>query len=247
MTLQLTATKRTKKAVHERNEARIPAILYGNGIAAVSLALQASPFLKMYREAGESTLLDIVIDGGAPQKALIHDVQYHPLTNTITHVDLYAVRMTEKMKTKVALRFVGDSPAVKQKGGLLVKNLDHVNVSCLPKDLVSEIQIMISGLADYGNSIYVKDIPVPAGITILDKPEEPVVTVMRPKTEEELQKELAAETGDVKVEDVVKVQEKGKKEEEGEEGAAGTAKAGAAKAGAPEAGKPSAKKEEKKK
>ncbi|MBI4281814.1 50S ribosomal protein L25 [Candidatus Uhrbacteria bacterium] len=243
MTLKLTATKRTKKAVHERNEDRIPAVLYGHGLAAVTLALPATPFLKMYREAGESTLLDVVIDGGTSQKALIHDVQYHPLTNRITHVDLYAVRMTEKMKTKVALRFVGDAPAVKQKGGLLVKNLDHVNVSCLPKDLVSEIQISISGLLDYGNSIYVKDIPAPAGITILDKPEEPVVTVMRPKTEEELQKELAVETGDVKVEDAVKVQEKGKKEEEGEEGAAGAAKDGEKKP----TEKKAEKKEEKKK
>lgn len=235
-TLVLEAQKRTTKVKQTRAAGGIPAVLYGHGIASTSLTLPSAAFEQVYRKAGGSTLLDVMVDA-QPHKALIQDIQHDPVTGKVLHVDLYEVRMTEKMEAKIALHFVGEAPAVKGLGGLLVKNLNQVNVKCLPQDLVPAIEINIAGLATFGQSIYVKDIPVPPGITLLEKPEEPVVTVMRPKTEEELQKELAEETPK-EVADVVKVQEKGKKEEEeGEAGAAGvgagekSAKGGAAPAG----------------
>lgn len=251
-TLQLHATQRTEKSNATRTAGAIPAVLYGHGIAAVSLTLPYTAFVQTYRAAGESTLVDVHVGEGVMQKVLIHDVQRDPVTERFLHVDLYAVRMTEKMKTKVPLQLVGESLAVKQKGGILVKNLDTVHVECLPQDLVHAIMVDLSGLVEFGHSIYVKDIVAPKGITILDKPTEPAVTVMRPKSEEELAKELAVETTEVKVEDAVKVQEKGKKEEEGEEGAGkegeksakGAAPAG--KQGASPAGKPQAKDAKKK-
>ncbi|MDO8581771.1 MAG: 50S ribosomal protein L25 [bacterium] len=245
--LQLQATKRTEKVNKVRNAEAIPAILYGHGIAAESLALPYASFIKVWRAAGESTLVDVEIDGAQPRKALIHDVQLHPLTERLLHVDLYAVQMTEKMKTKIPVRFIGEAPAVKAKGGLLVKSLSHVSVECLPGDLVHEMTVDITHLDTFGQSIYIKNLVAPKGITILDRAEEPVVTVMRPKTEDELAKELSAETADVKVEDAVKVQEKGKKEEEGVEGAdaksgdASAKGAAGAKGGAASGGKPAAK------
>lgn len=236
--LQLQAKKRTEKVNKVRNSEAIPAVLYGHGIATESLALPYGAFIKVWRSAGESTLVDVAIDGAQARKALIHDVQHDPITEQLLHVDLYAVQMTEKMKTKIPVRFLGEAPAVKQKGGLLVKNLGHLSVECLPSDLVSEITVDITHLDTFGQSIYVKNLVAPKGITILDKGEEPVVTVMRPKTEDELAKELSAETADVKVEDVVKVQEKGKKEEEpGEAGSAGKAGDVSAKGAAVAAGK----------
>lgn len=235
-TLQLQATKRTEKVNKVRNADAIPAILYGHGVAAESLAVPYMAFMKVWRLAGESTLVDIAIDGREPRKALIHDVQHDPLTERLLHVDLYAVQMTEKMKTKIPVHIIGEAPAVKQKGGLLVKSLSHLSVECLPGDLVHEMTIDISHLDTFGQSIYVKNLVAPKGITILDRGEEPVITVMRPKTEDELAKELSAETADVKVEDAVKVQEKGKKEEEGEAGADAKAGDASAKGAAPAKG-----------
>ncbi len=239
----LQATKRSVKVNKTRAEEQIPAVVYGHAMTPESLALPYMPFAKAYKQAGESTLLDLVVAGEAPRKVLIHDVQYDPITDRFLHVDLYAVRMTEKMKTKIAIRFVGEAPAVKQKGGLLVKSLHHLSVECLPSDLVPEVTVDIAHLDTFGQSIYIKDLVSPKGIVILDKREEPVVTVMRPKTEEELAKELAVETAEVKAEDAVKVVEKGKKEEEeaGAEGAPAKAGEAPAKGGAPAGGKPAAK------
>lgn len=225
MTLQLNATLRdsTKSVKQLRRTGVIPAVLYGHSVKPLTLAVPYMDFIKAYRAAGESTLVDVALEGGETRKVLIHDVQRDPLTEQLIHADFYEVRMTEKMKTKIPLRFIGEAPAVKQKGGLLVKTLPQILVECLPQDLVSEITVDITGLNDYGQSIYVKNIPAPKGVVILEKSEEPVVTVMRPKTDEELAKELAEETPKEKVEDVVKVQEKGKKEEEGAEGETKTA------------------------
>src|SRR3989338_2281224 len=203
-TLQLQATKRTGKANKVRAAEAIPAVLYGHGVAAESLALPYAAFIKVWRSAGASTLVDVEIDGAQPRKALIHDVQHDPVTERLLHVDLYAVQMAEKMKTKIPIRLIGEAPAVKQKDGLLVKSLSHVSVECFPSDLVHEVIVDITHLDTFGQSIYVKDLVAPKGITILDRGEEPVVTVMRPKTEDELAKELSAETAEVKVEDVVK-------------------------------------------
>lgn len=241
---QLKATKRTKRVNHVRAAQSIPAVLYGHGVASESLALPYNAFASVYGQAGGSTLVDVIVEDASPRKALIHDVQQDPVTGRFLHVDLYQVRMTEKMKTKVPLRFTGESPAVKEKGGLLVKVLDHVHIACLPQDLVHEIPVAISGLTAFGQSIYVRDLVAPAGITILEKLEEPVVTVMRPKTDEELTKELAETTAAVKVEEVVKVQEKGKKEEEDIEAGASGEK-GAPKATEKSGAKPQHAKEKK--
>lgn len=245
-TLQLQATKRTEKANKVRAGEAIPAVLYGHGIAAESLALPYAAFIKVWRAAGESTLVDVEIDGAQPRKALIHDVQHDPVTERLLHVDLYAVQMAEKMKTKIPVHLIGEAPAVKEKGGLLVKSLSALSVECLPSDLVHEVTVDISHLDTFGQSIYIKDLVPPKGITILDRGEEPVVTVMRPKTEDELAKELSQETAEVKVEDVVKVQEKGKKEEEEGASAQGAAGDASAKGGQGAGGKPNAKEQSKK-
>ncbi|USN53162.1 MAG: 50S ribosomal protein L25 [Candidatus Nomurabacteria bacterium] len=198
----------------------VPAVIYGNKRETESLSLNAREFTKVFIEAGESTLIDLAVENEAPVKVLIHDVQHHPVTDRILHADLLQVDMTQKIETEINLKFVGAAPAVAELSGTLVTSIESVEVSCLPGDLVHEIEVDLSSLKTFEDQIHISDIPAPQGITILDKADAVVAVVTPPRSEEEL-KALDSEV----VEDVSGVEStKPKKaEEEGEE-ASGDAK-----------------------
>jgi len=129
------------------------------------------------------------------------------------------VKMTEKLRTEITLRFIGESAAVKELGGVLVKNLDHIKVETLPVDLVPEIPVDIARLKTFDDLIHVKDLAVPKGITVLDKEDEVVALVTPPRSEEELAA-LEKEAVDEKaaVESIEGVKEEKGADEAGEAG-----------------------------
>lgn len=187
--LKLEATSRQvtgKKVKNLRNAGSVPAVVYGNGIPSRDISLDFRAFEKLARQAGESTLIDLAIDGEAPVKVLVHELQYHPLKDTIIHADLRQVRMDEKLEANIAIKFVGEAPAVKAFGALLVRNLDSLSVRCLPADLVHEITIDITGLKNFEDRISVGDITPPNGIEFLNGPEEVIVIAAQPISEDEL-------------------------------------------------------------
>jgi len=198
------------KSLREKN--LIPAVIYGRGIKNQNLAVEYLPFFKVYQEGGESSLIDLIIDDGRPVKTLIQDVQTDPLTGRFIHVDFREVKMTEKITAEVLLKFVGETKAVKELGGVLVKSLDRIKVKCLPQDLVHEIEVDISPLNTFEDVIYVKDLKIPAGLEVLENPAEPVVNVIPPRSEEELK--ALEEKVEEKVEEVKVVAEEKKKEKE---------------------------------
>lgn len=204
-----------------RRSGQVPAVVYGHNVAAQSLAVDSRAFEKAYKQAGESTLLDLAVGGGAPVKVLIHEVAKDPLTLKPIHVDFYQVSMTEKLTAEVPLKFMGEAPAVKELGAILVKNIQAVKVECLPKDLVHEIAVDLSGLKAVGDSITVGKISAPAGIKILGRSEETVVLAQAPKKEEEAPTAAApadekAKIGEIKVETEEKKTERAKEKEEKE-------------------------------
>jgi large subunit ribosomal protein L25 len=166
-----------------RAEGKVPAVLYGHGIKPRSIFILYNPLGKVWREAGESTLVDLSIDG-EEHKVLIADVQHHPLSGAMAHVDFREVKMTEKLEADIHLKFVGEARAVKEAGGILIKNLTVVKVRCLPQYLVHEIEVDLSPLAEFGNTIHVSDIRVPEGVELLVNPREVVATVTAPREEE---------------------------------------------------------------
>lgn len=201
-----------------RRTGMIPAVLYGKGIPAQNLAISANIFEKVYKQAGASTLIDLKIDDKEPVKVIIQDVAPHYLTIKPWHVDFYQVSMTEKLKVKIALKFVGEPPAVKEFSGVLLKNIQEVEVECLPSNLVSEIAIDLSVLKTFDDSIKIKDILVPAGITILNNPEDSVVFVQPPRVEEEIAA-APSETEQIgKIEKVGEKKEESSEEDQTEEG-----------------------------
>jgi large subunit ribosomal protein L25 len=174
------------KAKKLRLQSLVPGVIYGHGTENKNVMADYNSFNKAFKAAGESTLLDLEIEGEGTVKALVKDWQVEPLSNRYTHVDFYQVNLKEKLKTEIALNFVGESPAVKEQGGSLVKTLDSVLVECLPTDLVNHIDVDVTVLKSFDDMITVKDLVVPAGIEILENAEEVIAKIEAPMTEDQL-------------------------------------------------------------
>lgn len=215
--LQLRAETRSelgKSAQKVRGNGKIPAVVYGHGVSTRSLSIDGGPFQKLWQKAGETTLVDLAVGEDAAVKVLIQDVQLHPLTHTPIHVDFHQVRMSEKITAEIPLIFTGESAAVKELGGVLVKSLDTIKVECLPADLIHELTIDIGALKTFEDAIRVSDVPVPAALTVLENAGEVVATVSAPRSEAELA--ALEEKVEEKVEAVETVEKKPTEEVEGE-------------------------------
>jgi len=189
MTIKLNAQPRDifgKKNKALRKKGLIPAVLYGHKIKSTPIVINKKEFDKVFDKSGQTTLIDLNLEGAKPTKVLIHDIQLHPQTDEIIHADLYQIKMTEKIKTEVPVVTIGEAPAVKDLDGNLIINKDTIEIECLPQDLIHEIKVDVSALKTFEDKILVSDIKVPKNITVLENPEEVVVLVTPPRSEEEL-------------------------------------------------------------
>jgi large subunit ribosomal protein L25 len=213
--IALTATKRTvkgKATAKLRKSGKLPAVLYGHMLQTSDIEINERDFAKVFKSAGESTLVNLSLDGKS-QPVLIQDVQNHYLTGSPIHVDFYAVNMNEKLKAKIPLHFVGESMAVKNLGGTLMKNLSEIEVECLPADLPHAFEVDISILNTFEDAIHVRDLNVSDRVAILTPVDEVIGSVAAPRSEEE----LASLSEKPVVEDVSKVEGVVKPELPGEE------------------------------
>ncbi len=202
-----TRNEEGKKAKQLRRQGFLPAVVYGPNTKNKNLKVKAQDFLKVLDQAGENTLIDLIIDEAEPVKALVYGVQYDGVRDKIIHIDFYQVDMDKPLTTEIPLHFIGQSPAVQNLGGILIKNMDEIEIECLPKDLVNFIEVDLSALAEFGDTIRIKDIKFPDGIKPIAEAEEMVATVVRPAVEEK-REETTEEEGEAK-----KTEEKGKDKE----------------------------------
>jgi large subunit ribosomal protein L25 len=194
-----------------RKAGKTPAVLYGPGIDSIAIELDTHDATRILNGVTESTLIHLLVDSH-DYSVLLRDLQRDSIRRNILHVDFYAVPTDRAIRVHVPLAFSGVSVAVRDFGGILVHLLSELEVECLPKDLINEIPVDISSLNKIGDSIAVKDIPLPPGIHVLMDPNEGVIMVTIAKEEEE---PVVAVTAAIPTE--VEVIEKGKKLEEGEE------------------------------
>ncbi len=224
MAYLLQAVTRTIKGKKTREQGKLPAVTYGAGNDTVSLDLVYGDFLKLYKLAGDSSLIDLEIDGKNVGKVLVHEVQRDPVKDTPTHVDLRRIDMNKLMQAPVVLHFIGEALAVKAMGGTLVQNLSQVTVECLPKDLVSFIEVNLSVLKTFEDMVKVKDLVLSEGLkVVVPHADALVVKVIAAMTDDEIK---AMEDAGKNL-DVNKIESAGKKKEEegAAEGAAGEKKA----------------------
>lgn len=224
MTFLLKAEKReTGKPELTRATGKVPCVMYGPEIKPISVAVDYVVFEKLYREAGDSSLVDLSVGDAAPVKVLIQDIQHDPVNGRVTHVDFRQINMSKELETTIALDFIGESLAVKGLGGTLIKALEVLNIKCLPKDLVGSIIIDISKLNTFDDIIRISDLVLPPGIESMDDPNTVIAKVSAPLTEDEL-KALEEASAPVDLSKIEASEKKGKEEvAEGEEGAEGKA------------------------
>lgn len=196
-----------KKLQAGRQAGSLPAVAYGAKSEAKNLLIDAKEFKKIYRVAGESTLINIKI-GDESLDALIHQVSFHPVSGEPIHVDFYLVDKNKVVTVAVPLEFVGISPAVKQLGGVLVKVLHELEVEAPAKDLPHNLEVDLSKLETLDSKICVADIILPKNVTATADPEEIVASVG--EAGEEVV-ETISEPADLSK---IEVEKKGKKEEE---------------------------------
>lgn len=206
--VSLAATTRDvfgRKTNKGRKSGLVPAVIYGRGIETKSLWVKDLELARLIKQSGESTMISLSIDGKDNRNVIIYDIQEDPLRGNYRHIDFFQVRMDEEIETEVELAYVGESPAVKELGGVLVKSINSVEVQCLPADLPSEIEVDISALKTFEDYIYIKDLKISPKVKIDLDPETVVALVTPPRSEEELQQlEEKVEADVSKVEGVVK-------------------------------------------
>jgi large subunit ribosomal protein L25 len=152
------------------------------------LSLDENEFLRIYREAGENTIIDLII-GTEHKPVFIHDIQRDPVGGRVLAADLYQVDLTKKTTAHVPLEFVGESPLTEE-GGILNRALDEVEVEALPADIPHSIRVDISVLDAFGKTVVVADLAGGVNFKIKTEPETVIASISEPREEE---KEVVAE------------------------------------------------------
>jgi len=212
-----------------RETGRIPAVIYGRQAKPQNLELNSKEMGNLIKHSiSENLLVDLAVkEDTRPQRlALVQEVQHHPLSGMILHVDFHEVAENEKVTVKVPVETTGEAVGVKTGGGTLEHVLFRISVRALPKDLPEVLTVDVSHL-NIGQAVHLGEIPVPPGVELIGDKKVPVISVAAPRTEEEEAAE-AAEAAAATPGEVEMIKEK---KEDGTEGAA-PAK------GAPAAGKP---------
>lgn len=206
--LTLLAKKREetgKRAKRLLSSGELPGVVYGPTEEATSISLPLGEFVKVLKEAGESSVIEL--SGLAkPLQVLIHEVDRDPVTNVPRHVDLYAIEKGAKVEVAIPLSYVGESPAVKA-GANLVKVLHELEIEAAPADLPHELFVDISVLVSVGDQILVSDLVIPVGVEVKEDKEQVVALVQEVEVEDETQT-AAPDMASIEVE------KKGKEEEE---------------------------------
>lgn len=168
-----------------RRAGSIPAVLYGHGRKPASVTVNARDFEKVFKQAGETTLLTLALDG-KKHNVFIHDLEKDLLSGAVIHVDFFEVKMDERIKAKVPFVFTGESQAVKADGGVLVRAMQEIEIESLPQNLPKEITVDISSLKTFEDKIRISDLSLDKKIKILTNPEETVALVAPPRSDKEM-------------------------------------------------------------
>ncbi|MEI6237915.1 MAG: 50S ribosomal protein L25 [bacterium] len=224
MQYNLTIEKRDKKAKLDmlKKAGKMPAVMYGPKTESTSICVTLVDFEKVFKKAGESSIVEL--NGlGEAQDSLIHAIDFDPVTDIPRHADFYVIEKGKKVQVAIPITFAGVAPAVKEKGGILVKVMRELKIEASPKDLPHEIIVDISSLLEFDSRVSARDIKLPAGVTLMAHPEETVASIAQVQEE----KEEVSTAVDMST---IEVEKKGKEAKEGEIGADGKADAGAEKA-----------------
>ncbi len=186
-------TKGTSNAKRLRHAGKTPAVIYGSE-GNLSITLDSHEFTLMVRDFGSNFIGDMVVDGAAPQKVLVKDIQFDPLSGDILHADFISVSMTETLQVSLPIELHGES-AGEIAGGVMEQILSEIEIECLPGNMVENIVVDVSAL-EIGENLHVRDIEMPEGVKAVGDLDLVVASVAAPrviaKDEEEAEGEAEA-------------------------------------------------------
>ena len=230
VTLDVKKRNIKENLVKLRKEGLVPAVFYGRKQKSTPISIPLKGFIKVWKQAGESSIISLAGEGIDDVQVLIQDVDRDPVTGVPIHADFYAIEKDKKLTVKVPIVYSGVSPAVKDLAGILVKVLHELELSSLPKDLPHSVSVDISALVELTSQILAKDVALPSGVSLVTLPTEVVAAVTVAK-EEPIEPVAPMDLSQIEVE------KKGKEAKEGEEGEAEAPAAEGAKPPAKGAGK----------
>jgi large subunit ribosomal protein L25 len=214
--IELTAHNRDlmgKKVRFLRRKGITPVSLYGHGIESTSLQIETPALKKALAQAGKTSIIYLKVGSAKRQHmAIVRGIQRDPVKGELLHVDFYQVRMDQKLKIQVPLVLMGKAPAVKELGGILVQEMNSVEVECLPANMCHSIELDISNLVNLDQALHVKDLKVGEGITIVTGPEKVVAKIARLRIE--VVEAVAAPAAEAEAEAEEKGEEEAAKAEE---------------------------------
>ncbi len=175
-----------KKVSHLRDAGQIPAVVFGHGMASIPVTVDAHEFEHLRRTVHSNTILELQLGGKEKHRVLVHGVQVDPRTRKLLHVDLFAIRSGEEVTVEIPLVTTGESFAASKLGGTLLHTVTHVRVRAMPEKLPESIEFSIEPLVDFDTAIHLRDLAIPAGVTLLSDPDEIVAKVAAPHVVEEV-------------------------------------------------------------
>ena len=184
--MELTVTKRDirQKGKSLRGKGVLPAVIYGRAQESTPISVDAKVFEKLFKTAGESTVL--TIKGlGEDTQALIHEVDFDAVSGHPIHADFYAIEKGQKVTVSVPLEFIGTAPAVKDLGGILTKVIHEIEIECEPAELPQHIAVDVSTLATLEDQIKIKDLKFPPSAKLAIDQDEVVAMISVAKEEVE--------------------------------------------------------------
>jgi|DewCreStandDraft_2_1066082.scaffolds.fasta_scaffold01610_18 large subunit ribosomal protein L25 len=191
-----------KKVRQLRRQGITPANVYGRHVESVAVQVPTQEVLHLLRRVGTHEIVYLLLDGEEERPAFIRHVQRDPITGELLHLDFQQVSLTEQVRLEVPLHLVGTAPVVGDYGATVLQSLDYVMVEGLPTAIPSFIEVDLSALREPGSAIFVRDLAVPPGVTILTDGEMEVVrAVVEAAAEEEVEAAEAAEAEEAEEEE----------------------------------------------
>ena len=178
-----------------RKDGLVPANIYGPNFSSLAVSVNLFEFEKIYKKAGETTVIYLEIDGKS-YPTLISDLQFHPVTDKILHVDFRKVNLKQKIEAQVPIEFTGEPELVKSKAGIMLKQMEELTVSALPNEIPSSIEVDTTKLTEFGSVIKVSDLPKSETYEITED-EDAIIASLSEHKEEEITPETTVEQPEI--------------------------------------------------
>ncbi len=174
-----------------RREGTLPASIYGRGLESVAVQLPYVVARDLMNAHGYNSLINVQVEGESkPRPVVVKQVDQNPVTRELWHLDFYQVDLNRKISGPVPVHFVGESPAVRDHGGVFVMHADSVEVEALPADMPEALEVSLGSLTDFDTYLHARDVRTGPGVTIISDPELLLAAITRPRVVVEAAEEI---------------------------------------------------------